>query len=300
MGVTASHLTPRPVVFGEVLFDCFESGERMLGGAPYNVASHLQGFGLSPVLISCVGVDTAGDEVATTMRRRGMTTIGLQRDPLHGTGEVHVRVERGQPAYEIVADRAYDHIRADFVPPLAAALIYHGTLALRRETSAHALQQLVSAPDARVFIDVNLRAPWWRPEHVDALLRHARWVKVNEEELCAITGERGDPRAIAGRLLETYELERIIVTLGAAGAFSVAGGGAVAESGPVEPGPIVDTVGAGDAFAAVSIAGLLRGWAADETVRRAQSFAQLIVAQRGALLHDDAIYRSLRETWQLP
>jgi fructokinase len=80
----------------------------------------------------------------------------------------------------------------------------------------------------------------------------------------------------------------------------VAGGGAVAESGPVEPGPVVDTVGAGDAFAAVSIAGLLRGWAADETVRRAQSFAQLIVAQRGALLHDDMIYRSLRETWQLP
>ncbi len=33
------------VVFGEVLFDCFPSGEKLLGGAPFNVAYHLQALG---------------------------------------------------------------------------------------------------------------------------------------------------------------------------------------------------------------------------------------------------------------
>ena len=38
----------RPVVFGEVLFDCFEDGSKVLGGAPFNVAWHLAGFGAEP------------------------------------------------------------------------------------------------------------------------------------------------------------------------------------------------------------------------------------------------------------
>ncbi len=37
-----------PVIFGEVLFDCFSDGNSVLGGAPFNVAWHLQAFGLSP------------------------------------------------------------------------------------------------------------------------------------------------------------------------------------------------------------------------------------------------------------
>ena len=37
----------RPVVFGEVLFDCFPDGSRVLGGAPFNVAWHCQAFWLA-------------------------------------------------------------------------------------------------------------------------------------------------------------------------------------------------------------------------------------------------------------
>ena len=40
----------RPLVVGEVLFDEFEDGAQVLGGAPFNVAWHLQGFGISPPL----------------------------------------------------------------------------------------------------------------------------------------------------------------------------------------------------------------------------------------------------------
>ena len=41
-----------PVVFGEVLFDIFPDGAKHLGGAPFNVAWHLQAFGDQPLFLS--------------------------------------------------------------------------------------------------------------------------------------------------------------------------------------------------------------------------------------------------------
>jgi len=49
-----------PLIFGEVLFDQFEDGSSVLGGAPFNVAWHLQAFGLQPLLVSRVGDDSYG------------------------------------------------------------------------------------------------------------------------------------------------------------------------------------------------------------------------------------------------
>ncbi|NIR30149.1 MAG: carbohydrate kinase, partial [Gammaproteobacteria bacterium] len=53
----------RPVVFGEVLFDQFEDGDAVLGGAPFNVAWHLQGLGLRPFFASRIGEDRLGERV---------------------------------------------------------------------------------------------------------------------------------------------------------------------------------------------------------------------------------------------
>lgn len=44
-------------IFGEVLFDHFPDGNQVLGGAPFNVAWHLQAFGQSPCMVSRVGND---------------------------------------------------------------------------------------------------------------------------------------------------------------------------------------------------------------------------------------------------
>jgi fructokinase len=53
-------VTPAPHILGEVLFDCFPDGRRVLGGAPFNVAWHLAGFGLAPLFLSAVGDDDDG------------------------------------------------------------------------------------------------------------------------------------------------------------------------------------------------------------------------------------------------
>ena len=51
----------RPVILGEVLFDRFPDATEVLGGAPFNVAWHLQGFGAAPLFVSRVGADAAGE-----------------------------------------------------------------------------------------------------------------------------------------------------------------------------------------------------------------------------------------------
>jgi fructokinase len=87
----------RPVVVGEVLFDVFPDDDRILGGAPFNVAWHLQAFGLDPLLITRIGDDADGTAVVDAMSSWGMDLSGVQTDAGAPTGEVRVRGERGEP-----------------------------------------------------------------------------------------------------------------------------------------------------------------------------------------------------------
>ncbi len=135
--------TQPPLVFGEVLFDRFPDGREILGGAPFNVAWHLQAFAAAPRFISAVGADPLGEQIAAAMADWGMDGAGLQRHPTYPTGTVEVSLDGGEPSYEIVAERAYDHIDADALsPPPAGALLYHGSLALRSAPSRAALDRL--------------------------------------------------------------------------------------------------------------------------------------------------------------
>jgi fructokinase len=178
----------RPVVFGEVLFDRFPDGSVVLGGAPFNVAWHLQAFGQAPLFISRVGDDPLGRQVRDTMRDWGMDSDGLQLDSVHPTGTVEVRFEAGEPHYENVDQRAYDFVAADSLPSLqSAGLIYHGTLALRGQASRDAFNKLTEQLSAPRFLDVNLRAPWWSKDAVLSLIGTRTWLKLNGHELAALT-----------------------------------------------------------------------------------------------------------------
>lgn len=306
-----SPLPGRPIVFGEVLFDCFPDGQTVLGGAPFNVAWHLQGFDCSPLMISSVGDDAHGEKVFTTMRKWGMETSGVQCNELKPTGQVTVQFEDGQPSYDIVTDQAYDHISAQDVLTVLAqqqtvqhpSLIYHGSLALREAHSRAALDSLLQKkPSASletfvppVFLDLNLRNPWWDRVLAEEFLQRATWVKLNDEELCEITSHPltngPELQTYAKALFESCQLERLIVTLGSQGAFVLSKEGIV-EGQPVPAKNIVDTVGAGDAFSAVTIKGLLQGWSIQESLDRALAFASEVCQQRGATAQNSELYHA--------
>ena len=289
----------QPVIFGEVLYDCFEEdGRRVLGGAPFNVAWHLKGFGLQPLFISRVGDDALGHEIAATMQQWGMQTDGLQWDREHPTGEVSIRLKDGQPSFHILPGQAYDYIDVASLPTVNPLLLYHGSLGLRAKGSAAALQSLITGYRPAVFLDVNLRAPWWNRTEVLALFEHSRWLKINDEELQALEAGESTLEQKARVLLQRYALEMLIVTLGAEGAMCFEQSGSLHKIAPAASTRVVDTVGAGDAFAAVSILGIASQWPLPLTLERAQGFASLIVGQRGATLADAGVYERLLSDWE--
>ncbi len=295
-----SPLTGRPVLFGEVLFDHFPDGDVVLGGAPFNVAWHLNAFGARPVLISRVGNDALGRRIRDAMQGWQMDTIGLQLDSAHPTGTVDVSIEDGEPHYDIVEHRAWDFIDADSLPPVTdAALLYHGSLALRSPVSRKALDRLRAQLDAPVFLDVNLRPPWWSREAITQHLDTARWVKLNDEELDTLTPAGSDLAQRAAALQQSHDIELLITTLGEEGALAHDSTGHSLQVKPAATDTVTDTVGAGDAFTSVIILGLLNAWDLEQTLQRAQTFASAIVGIRGATPGHRDFYTVFRQHWDL-
>jgi len=297
--MTASQI-PRPLIFGEVLFDCFPDGSVVLGGAPFNVAWHLQAFGVAPLFLSRVGDDPLGHLIRDTMHAWEMDTSGLQLDSAHPTGRVDIRFVDGEPAYEIVAGQAYDYIEAGAMPPLErGALLYHGSLALRNAVSRQALLEIRRLHAPGVLLDVNLRDPWWRCEDILQLLQGCSWVKLNEHELELLVPGEDSAAERAQRLLRENGLQLLIITHGSAGAAAISESGGEFRIAPQGQAQVTDTVGAGDAFTSVVLLGLLRDWPLQQLLQRAQQFASAIVGVRGATVNDAGFYRPFKEVWGL-
>lgn len=288
------------LIFGEVLFDCFPDGNSVLGGAPFNVAWHLQAFELSPLMISRIGDDELGKKVISAMQDWQMNTTGLQLDPKHPTGSVDIKFKDGEPEYTIVEHRAYDYIDSALLPAAAEnSVLYHGSLALRNKNSRDALLKLKQHHSGTVFLDVNLRDPWWQKEYVLELADDADWVKLNENELLQLGSGAGDIKSQAKKFIDSHKLKGLVITLGEKGAVALTADDEYAEVLPSQALEVVDTVGAGDAFTSVLILGLINEWPLEQTMQRAQEFASLIVTQQGATVDDQAFYQEKVTDWYL-
>ena len=294
----------RPAIFGEVLFDSFPDGATVLGGAPFNVAWHLQGFHQQPLLISKIGRDSRGDAVLKTMDNWGMDIQGVQIDPAHPTGAVNVSLNNGQPAFDIVPEQAYDFIGSDHVRNIIdhtpLSLLYHGSLVARSKVSHDSLLMLRASTKKPVFVDINLRKPWWDATIGDELIRQANWLKLNDVELITLTADDNALQPLhhaASNMFKRYQLELLIVTRGEKGGFIITKDGRIdGQSVPVKD--VIDTVGAGDAFSSVILLGLIKGWPLEYILQRALQFASLICGVRGATIHDKEIYEDLLQQWR--
>jgi len=297
----------RIVLFGEVLADIFPD-RAVLGGAPFNVARHLKAFGRNPVLLSRVGNDDPGRNVLGTMAQSGMDAGGIQSDRHHPTGQVKVHLEDGGHRFEILPEQAYDFIHPAVARmvrlPLSPALVYYGTLAQRHEVSRRALTTLLRSTSAAKFLDVNLRAPWYDEKTLRSSLQYADIVKLNAEELEVLSEilglPEGKPQNRVLELIRQFDLEQVVVTCGAEGAWQMNRTGNVVAGGENNrAAAVVDTVGAGDGFAAVYILGLLRRWPMARTLERANAFASAICGIRGAVPDHADFYEPFTREWRV-
>lgn len=288
-------------VFGEVLFDHFPDGKRVLGGAPFNVAWHLRAFGQAPNMVSRVGQDAQGRDACAAMREWGMDTQALQFDPELPTGRVDVRFENNEPHYDIIHPAAFDLISSSEVARRFSGpidLLYHGTLALRHETSRYGLAALRQHDPGLVFIDVNLRPPWWQRREVLDWVGLANWVKLNTHELKQL-GYHGDAYTDPpAQFLSDHGLHGLVVTDGARGAELLTAGNERYGVKPETGIAVVDTVGAGDALAAVIVLGLLEQWPLETALRRAQAFASAVCGRRGATVRERKFYHQFLQDWK--
>lgn len=291
----------RPLIFGEILYDSFPDGTRILGGAPFNVAWHLRGFGLEPLLLSRVGQDAAGTSALDQMRSWGMDTTLIQRDLTHPTGTVTIMFHNGQHCFDIAADQAYDYI--DYTTAVHSlrnrdvGLLYHGTLAARStisRTTLHCLRDVLTGP---CFIDINLRSPWWQADEVHGLLRETAWAKLNEDELRTLTPDITNVTSALLKFAADHHITHLLVTRGAGGAILVKDH-EIHECAAQPAERIVDTVGAGDAFSAVMLYGLSRQWPLQQSLRHAAEFAMAICMQRGAIVNNHNFYEEFINRWE--
>lgn len=302
----------KPVLlFGEVLFDCFVERE-IPGGAPFNVAHHLLGLGreqgVFPVLVSRIGNDERGRRLLAIINNAGLTVQGIQQDSDHATGAVLVTEQpSGGHRFDIRADQAWDYIEADTrVAEITGdpQWRYFGTLAQRAGSHA-ALRSMMASANARGFLDVNLRDPWVREDVLRWSLQHAAVVKVSEEELLRIAdlfGYAGDtPLALGERLVQDFGIKQLLVTNGGQGAWLLSASGEYAYTSKAAGNTtsVVDTVGAGDAFAAVYLMGLILDWPIQRTLDRAHAFAAQICGLRGAIPAHLDFYGPFINEWQL-
>ena len=233
-----------------------------------------------------------------------MALEGISVDPHHPTGQVTITLQDKDARFDIRADQAYDHIDQKLVAQLSTTqpvtLLYHGSLIARSPQNRELLARMADRTGLPAFVDVNLRDPWWNQQTVTEMMARARWVKLNSDELSALVPGTEGTRAGLARAAETlrdrFGLELVIVTQGADGALICARDGTVAEKAPA-PESVIDTVGAGDAFSAVTIYGLSHGWTPQVMLQRALFFASAVVAQRGATSMDESLYHSHLAAW---
>jgi fructokinase len=278
---------------GELLWDLLPNGER-LGGAPFNVVAHLRRLGWRCAYVSAVGADELGRRARDEATRLGIDTSLIEVNALP-TGVVRVRLDAaGVPDYEIVSPAAYEAIalrqgRTEVVGD-HLDLITFGTLAQRFSGVRAATHLLASeAPDAVRLYDVNLRRNCWHFGLVEELLTLADVVKLNEKEQEVLAAGLRLPtdsiEAFARGASKRYTLRAICVTRGPAGATLL-----LDDTYTETPAPrvrVVDTVGAGDAFAAALATGIIEGRAAAEMLDAANRIGALVASKSGAIPDED-------------
>ena len=274
------------VCFGEVLWDVLPD-VRKPGGAPMNVAYHLNRLGIQSSMISRIGADRIGKQLKDFLRERDIITDFIQTDFQYPTSEVIASIgEDNEVNYEIVFPVAWDFIeyeeQFDSLIEDADILVY-GSLAARNQTSRHTLYQLIDRAKYRLF-DVNLRDPHFSKETVTDLLKRSDAVKLNSSELQVISSWLGN---ISGNeanriamIQQEFGISEIILTKGSQGAsYYTENERYDYRAYPVE---VQDTIGSGDSFLAAFISQKLSGKSVEEMLDYAVALGAFVSSQSGA------------------
>lgn len=280
------NINKKVLCFGEMLWDILPSGTKA-GGAPMNVALHLQKLGIDVGLVSRIGKDDFGQLLMKLLNLFGLDTSMIQVDGTLQTSKVLVHLDKDKNAtYEICEDVAWDNIMiTDTNKQFAqeANVFVYGSLASRFEKTRATLLDLLALSSAYKVMDVNLRPPYVEQSIIELLLSKADLAKVNEEELYLIAknnGVEGDEETLMKWMADFFVCETICVTKGAAGATLYMNNEFVSHPGfKIQ---LADSVGAGDAFLGGLVSAIIQGKKAQAAITYACAVGAYVASKVGA------------------
>ncbi len=276
------------VVAGEALFDLVLRADGSLaahpGGGPFNAARTIARLGTPVAFVGGLSRDRFGQRLAADLAADGVTLSDDLRsdDPttlaVAELSDEHAASYRfytqGTAAAGLTADAALGAL-----PGSVDALLI-GTLGLVVQPLADAVEALVEQLDVPVLMDVNVRPSAIEDEdgyraRLTRLLARTDTLKASDDDLAWIA-PGVDPLEAARALGPATTL----LTRGARGATLVTAAGAVEIPAPQVD--VVDTIGAGDAFAGAFLAGRMEGADAEAAATFAAGVAAVTCSRAGA------------------
>lgn len=259
-------------------------------GAEATVAIGVRRLGHTAAWIGCVGADAVGTAALDRLRAEGVDTSGCRVVP--DVASALMLRER----------RTADRVRATYyrrgfagsllspadIDPkvIANARVLHLTgitpaLSATARAAVHTAIDAAVAAGVTVSLDLNYRAALWSREDAAAelsgLIARADIVFAGTDE-AALLVTAGEPAAMAAALTDLGPT-RAVIKLGADGALALAGG--ETHHSAAVPVTCVDPIGAGDAFVAGYLAGMLDDAPVSECLRLATTCGAFVVSTQG-------------------
>jgi ribokinase len=251
------------------------------GGSAANAAAWLAAAGTEPILIGCIGDDERGRQAREELRMAGVDAR-LAVDPDLPTGTCIVLVAPDGERTMVPDAGANDALKAEDLPDELLEPDVHlhvAGYALLREGSREAARAAIRrATEAGMTVSVDPSSSALLSADFLDWAEGAGLLLPNAPEARALTGE-ADPERAASALAERFG--GVVVTLGPEGALWTDGAELVrVPAEPVEA--VVDSTGAGDAFAAGYLAARTGGAHVKDALKAACTLAARAVATSGA------------------
>ena len=292
-----------------------ENYRKKIAGAESNVAITVSRLGRHAGFISALGDDEFGRFIYGELMSEGVDVSQIRFDAGHATGIMfkQIHMQRETSVYYYRANSAASHMTPDIVHDSyfhdCKLLHITGiTPALSSDCRDTLWQAIHTARShgARISFDPNLRLKLWSAEEAKPVLIQlvqAADIVLPGLDECNLLYGTDTPEGHADRLLREGA-SIAVIKLGNKGAFVASRKGAF-HAAPYPVAQILDPIGAGDAFAAGFLTGLLEGQTLQESARMANAMGALALAsyddyqslpdrrELAALLHrnDDLIYR---------
>lgn len=265
------------------------SFRKYVGGSSANTAVGLARLGRATGVVGRVGRDPMGVFIEETLQREGIDTTMLRFDPEYQTGLAFAALYPPNDSHVWFCGNPNANSRLA-VEDLefrslaeARALVIAGT-ALAREparSTVLALAHFATIVQVPVVLDVDWRPVFWEyPDQALAvytkMLGLTQVVLANEPEL-AVVGGTPDMRQAAEHLLQ-LGVSEVVAKRGSQGAWSFAPHRDPVFA-PAFSVPVLNTLGAGDAFAAGYVHALLSGWDVHERLTWANACGAIVVTR---------------------